>query len=296
MQVREAIDKRGRRREAVRWGAGLAMALFAHVGAGIALFSERVAVDAEGAAPVLMLDLEPLSGLPAIEQTNSVPGPEQIRTDAEPSEQPTENREDSVTEPVVEEAKIREIEPVEETKIAKLEDEEIPQVPQARQADVALAPAIPERKPERRPPPPESPAKKTTDKTKKAVRTALASTAPVAAPSLSARQSAATAGTAAQDVNAMPSWKSRLVAHILRFKQYPKDAEARGDRGTAMINFTIDRSGRVLASRLAQSSGVAALDAETLALIRRAAPLPAAPGDLAGQTFNFNIPVVFNVR
>src|SRR5437016_675146 len=74
---------------------------------------------------------------------------------------------------------------------------------------------------------------------------------------------------------AVPSWQRLLVAQLERHKRYPP--QAGGKVGEARLAFSIDRGGRVLASRIVHSSGSDALDREALALLRRAAPLPPPP-------------------
>jgi protein TonB len=52
----------------------------------------------------------------------------------------------------------------------------------------------------------------------------------------------------------------------------------------------------VLSSRLAGSSGHAALDGETLAMVRRAQPFPSFPPEMKQGTMGFNVPVQFSIR
>ena len=91
-------------------------------------------------------------------------------------------------------------------------------------------------------------------------------------------------------------WESALVAHIERFKRYPADARAHHEQGVAEVAFTIDRDGWVRASRIVQSSGSPALDAETLAMLSRAQPMPHPPARLSGSELSFVVPVRFNIR
>jgi periplasmic protein TonB len=91
-------------------------------------------------------------------------------------------------------------------------------------------------------------------------------------------------------------WESMLVAHIERFKRYPAEARAHDEHGVTRVAFTIDRDGRVLASRVVQSSGSSALDAETLAMLSRAQPMPHPPAQLSGSELSFVVPVRFNIR
>jgi len=133
--------------------------------------------------------------------------------------------------------------------------------PPEPQADVALP--MPE------PPKPEPPAEE------------MHSTAPVAAKT---------------PPKAVIRWQGLLAAHIERFKRYPAAARSRGDKGIAKVAFTIDREGRLLSSRIVESSGSAALDQETLAMLARAQPMPRPPDELSGAELTFVVPVQFNIR
>ena len=80
-----------------------------------------------------------------------------------------------------------------------------------------------------------------------------------------------------------------LVAQLERNKRYPPGAA--GEHGTVKLEFRIDRRGHVLASRIVQSSGSAALDEETLALARRAQPFPPPPADVSDDQLSFVVPI-----
>ena len=66
--------------------------------------------------------------------------------------------------------------------------------------------------------------------------------------------------------------------------------------GTGSIAFALDRNGKVLTSRVARSSGSAALDQETLDTVRRAQPFPPPPANMPGNSFDFTVPIRFNIR
>ena len=87
-----------------------------------------------------------------------------------------------------------------------------------------------------------------------------------------------------------------LSAHLQRYKQYPSGAKAAGEQGVAMLSFTVSRTGGVLSARIAKSSGSAALDAETMAMIRRAQPLPSFPPEMTQSSASFTVPVRFFMR
>jgi periplasmic protein TonB len=92
------------------------------------------------------------------------------------------------------------------------------------------------------------------------------------------------------------TWNKQLVAHLNRFKRYPKDARARAIQGEVSVTFTIDRAGQVVASRILRGSGSSSLDDEALAVLRRASPLPSPPALVAGATFDLTIPIKFKIR
>lgn len=93
--------------------------------------------------------------------------------------------------------------------------------------------------------------------------------------------------------NALPNWQSALMARLERAKRYP--SEARGERGTALLAFSVDRRGGVHGARIARSSGSAALDRETLALAARAQPLPPPPAELTGAQIPVTVPLRYNM-
>jgi protein TonB len=90
------------------------------------------------------------------------------------------------------------------------------------------------------------------------------------------------------------TWRNQIVTILERNKRYPSQARARGEQGVTRLAFSIDGQGHLLSSRIVASSGSAALDAETLALVQRAQPFPPPPPDLAGS--EMTVPINFNIR
>lgn len=117
-----------------------------------------------------------------------------------------------------------------------------------------------------------------------------------ASPRAQHRAALASAQSGIVAANVLPSYRALLAAHLQRYKQYPAAERAAGVQGTPVVSFTISRSGSVLASRLARSSGNAALDAETLAMIRRAQPMPQFPPEITVGSMSFTVPISFSVR
>ncbi len=93
-----------------------------------------------------------------------------------------------------------------------------------------------------------------------------------------------------------PSWQSSVVRHLQRYKRYPSEAQARSEQGVVLLSFSIDRTGHVLAHRIARSSGFADLDAEVMAMIRRAEPLPAFPASMTAARLDLTVPIRFSLR
>lgn len=88
----------------------------------------------------------------------------------------------------------------------------------------------------------------------------------------------------------------QVAAFINRVKSYPEKARAAGQQGTAVVRFTIARSGQVGSVALVRSSGSEALDEAALALVRRAAPFPPLQADFTGNLMTLTLPLSFGLR
>lgn len=112
------------------------------------------------------------------------------------------------------------------------------------------------------------------------------------------RQAKAAPATAANNVgvgrsDADTNYAGLVSAHLRRHQQYPADARSRGEHGTATVTFALDGSGRVTSARLAKGSGVASLDQEVQAMVRRASPFPPPP---SRHAVSFTVPVTFRLN
>jgi protein TonB len=139
----------------------------------------------------------------------------------------------------------------------------------------------PDPKPVKTTPKPVKDAKRDTERRRvdaptrdKAVKQAKASNPSVAASSVGV-------GRSSNDSN----YKGTVWAHLARYKQ-----PVGGSTGSAAVSFTISGSGSVSGVRLARSSGVAAIDQEVQAMVRRASPFPRPPN---GRSEAFTAPVSF---
>ena len=92
------------------------------------------------------------------------------------------------------------------------------------------------------------------------------------------------------------TWQSAVLGRLERFKRYPRDAQRNRQEGVAYVRLAIDREGNVLDREIETSSGVASLDAEALALVDRAQPLPPPPDDITGDAISLVVPIEFYMK
>jgi protein TonB len=94
----------------------------------------------------------------------------------------------------------------------------------------------------------------------------------------------------ARAVATVATWRSQMITILEHNKRYPPTARDRNEQGATQFGFRIDADGHLMAHRIVKSSGSAALDTETLALLERAQPYPPPPPELVGreQIFQLN--------
>ncbi len=143
-------------------------------------------------------------------------------------------------------------------------------------------------------PPPKPSDKKVEKKPKQ--KQASVNSAPSTAEHKAERAAAPSPGASSHNPNALPNWKSELVARLERAKRYPSEAQSRGEQGVSQLAFSVDRGGGVHNARIVRSSGSSALDSATLALAERAAPLPPPPPEIAGAQIAISVPIRYNIR
>lgn len=91
-------------------------------------------------------------------------------------------------------------------------------------------------------------------------------------------------GRSSHDTN----YRGIVSAHLARHKR-----PLEGSNGSATVAFVIGGSGAVSGVRLVRGSGVAAIDQEVQAMVRRASPFPPPPG---GRSESFAVPVNFRTQ
>jgi protein TonB len=183
---------------------------------------------------------------------------------------------------------------------------ELPPGPEQTEAQPEPEPAKPVEKTAELPPapqaeaqlevmPPPKPIEKPIEKKPKQKHASLTS-APSTAEQQAARAAAPMPGASSHNPDAVPNWKSQLLARLERYKRYPSQAQSRGEQGVAQLAFSVDRSGGVHHARIVRSSGSSLLDDATLALVESAAPLPPPPPELHGAQIAIVVPIRYTIR
>ena len=251
-----------------RWAISAAIVVLAHGAIAARIVPWREDIEPAEPAAAIVVEFAPLPVAPAAPPTEIAPGPEQVMSQASP-ERPVERVEDEQT--------------IEEKVVSNPVEEPPPEIKPAPNPDLAIEPPKQEVA-KLQPQEPRTPAP--------------ATSAPQAIPEQSAPVPAAPrqGRLTLTPSNAVPTWKTHILALLERNKRYPEAAQSRHQQGVAQVFFSIDRKGRVLNSRLVRSSGASALDDEALALLRRAEPFPPPPPELPGARVDLTVPIRFNLR
>jgi periplasmic protein TonB len=249
------------RPEFMRWSLCAAVVVAAHGLAALALAARSDETESAAGAPVATVELAPQAEAPPAPPRDLAPGPLMESESQEPaSEEAQQKREEPEKEPVVEETP-------------------------TPNPDVSMP--RPNPKPEEK-----SPEDKPVTQP---IEAAPMPTAPQVAPSPADRIAVPAVGQTVVTPTraAITSWERLLIAQLERHKRYPS-FQARGKVGEALLEFTIDRAGNVLTSRVVHSSGSEALDAAALALVNSAAPLPIPPAGLPEDLLSVILPIRYH--
>ena len=95
----------------------------------------------------------------------------------------------------------------------------------------------------------------------------------------------------AQTLLARQFYVSDAIKKIRGKTKYPQRALDRGQAGNVRVAIVIDRQGNVLNTNLLESSKFDMLNKEALDAIKRSAPFPALPVEIAGARFEFTVPM-----
>ena len=91
---------------------------------------------------------------------------------------------------------------------------------------------------------------------------------------------------------ATATYLAAVAAHLSRFWQLPADVLRPGERRSGTVRFIIDGTGRASEVALLHATGVASLDAESLAMVHRASPFSRPPG---GHPMTVSVPLTFSL-
>ena len=261
------------------WAVALLAALGLHAGLAAAMLWQRT--DPGAKAPGLggiEIALGPAGGAPGGQQA----APETSETENLPEAPVQETPEPA--RPVIE-PKPAELEVVETAAVSAIEKAPSPTPPPPEPLPAPQPIAAPHA------PPPPVPV------TKVAVAGPEPSTA--GADGEAGTRDSANAGTSAADASAgglpgaQADYAAVLLAWLERHKKYPRRAQVRRQEGVVLLFVVIDRGGRVLASRIDESSGHGVLDGAAMAMLERAKPLPPIPSDMPGDRIELVVPVQF---
>jgi periplasmic protein TonB len=257
-----------RRAFAIRWASAAALVICLHIGGALVLL--RMQEDDNPDVPgAIAIELAPMVTAPALKSEDLAPGP-LMQEEAPAPETPKQTKET-----VAEEAPRTEPSPAPEPAVT-----------------------LPEPQPEKNEKPEEKVEEKITpEQTSRQAMAAPMTTAPPASEARPADTTAAPApGLSALAARAQATWHKSLVAHINRYKRYPSEARARKIEGEVSIEFTLDRHGQIIGSRVVKSSGSSLFDQEALAMLQRAAPLPAPPEQVPADGFSLVLPIHFRIK
>ena len=251
-----------------RWTISAAIVILAHGAIAAGMVTWREEIEPAEPAAAIVVEFAPVPVAPATPPTDIAPGPEQVMSQASP-ERPVEHVEDE--------------QKIEEKVVSNPVEEPPPEIKPAPNPDVAIEPPKQEVA-KLQPQEPRTPAPTTS--------------APQALPEENAAVPAAPmqGRLTPTPSNAVPTWKTHILALLERNKRYPEAAQSRHQEGVAQVFFSLDRQGRVINSRVVRSSGAGALDDEALALLRRAEPFPPPPPELPGARVDITVPIRFNLR
>ena len=249
------------RSDLTRWAACALVVLGVHAAAGAALLARHDPVGVGDQSEPVIVDLSPyVPPTPSMEDLP--PGPLQQQAAPPAPEQKVERTDETKPDEKVE---------------AKVEPEpEKIEVPPAPVPPVAALPP-----PEAVHPPPPS---------ETMVEPAPPSdTPPAPATTAPPRERHASA----EEIN---KWHTDIATRINSHLVFPPAARAHHQSGEVQTAFTFDRAGRLISSKVAESSGSAALDQAALETLKKAQPFPLPPAGMSGDAFTFKIPVRFRFR
>ena len=102
--------------------------------------------------------------------------------------------------------------------------------------------------------------------------------------------------SAAKKASLLRLYAGQVKQKAEREKRYPRSARLRNIEGAATVRVTVRKSGALAAAHLTKSSGSKTLDKACMQAVRRAAPFPPFPKELARNSLQINLPFRFGLR
>jgi len=256
-----------------RWGASAAAILASHAMViALGMSWQRPVPEPGARLPAIMVDLAPMTSAPQSMPVDIAPGPLLREADASPPEPAKQEQVEEQIAPT----------PPQEKPDAVAPPEQKPQPAPDKSEPSKVAPEL---KPAPVKPRVVRPDAKRPVDAPPAPRTSAPPRAERQAPLASAMSAGATA-------SAVASYNQRVRAHLMRLHRYPQGGN--GQRSSITVTFTVNRSGNVVSSRVAGSTGVAAFDAHAAAIVRQAQPFPPIPAEIPYASMSFTIPLRFD--
>jgi protein TonB len=257
-----------RRARIGRWVAAGLIVCALHVGGlAVAIMQQHEEESDDAVAGALTVELAPLPAPKPVDTPNVAHGPEQQVAKLTPE----------ASKPVMQKV-----------------EEDIPPVDPspAPQPEVALPKPKPEEKEQPKEEAKEAAAEKHTPQQDADVPV---TTAPLRVEAPLTARAAKSEGQAARIAQAQAAWQTALIRQLNRHKRVPPGARGRRGQWVVVVAFTLDRTGKVVVSRVTKSSGLPVFDEEALDLLRRVT-FPPAPDKLPGATFEYSLPIKFGVN
>lgn len=109
-------------------------------------------------------------------------------------------------------------------------------------------------------------------------------------------RSASQMGEARKNSQAILTYQKAIRLHVKKHQSYSREARERELQGSAVVEFAIDRSGKLIDRKLRASSGSAVLDEEALSTVERSSPFPLPSDDAVGEVLRFTLKIEFKMK
>ncbi len=277
-------------------GFCLSALIHAGTGAGLLWFLDHRAAEDGGEEHLVAVTLT------MFELTGEIGQPPEpvIEPASEPTAEPEPAREpEPIKEPAPEPEPVREPEPDPEPR----NQPQLQSQPDAKPEPEPRPKAKPEPKPEPKPkseqsPRPEPKKKPTQAPALKSVaKPKPAGDAPAARSGSPGASSSAKAAKPVAGSKALEArYLSELRSAIARNRRYPERARRRGETGTAVVYFVIERNGRIGGARVDKGSGSSALDKAAVESVQRLGKFKPFPEGIGRGRWALRVPIQFSLE